>query len=70
MDERDIEVSEANVAMEAVRAVSKIRGQIAEAGTDECEACGAIIPEERRKAAPWATRCLCCQELAERSFRV
>lgn len=34
-----------------------------------CEDCGHVIPDERRRAAPGATRCLFCQEAAERRLR-
>lgn len=36
---------------------------------DECEDCGAMIPEARRKAAPGCTRCIGCQHKFERSRR-
>jgi DnaK suppressor protein len=31
-----------------------------------CEDCGDIVPPERLRAAPWAKRCITCQELEER----
>jgi len=30
-----------------------------------CEDCGEEIPEERRKAAPWAKTCIDCQGIRE-----
>ena len=36
---------------------------------EECEECGAPIPEKRRQAAPGCTRCIRCQEDFERSRR-
>jgi len=35
-------------------------------GAVECEDCGCDIPAARRKAAPFATRCVACQEQSER----
>jgi len=34
-----------------------------------CEACGGVIPEERRQAAPGCTRCILCQTRIERRQR-
>lgn len=42
-------------------AVAKLAGN----GSDECEDCGLMIPRARRKAAPWAVRCVDCQSLRE-----
>lgn len=36
---------------------------------EECEACGAVIPAARRKAAKGCTRCIGCQERFERRRR-
>lgn len=36
---------------------------------EECEECGATIPEKRRQAAPGYTRCIRCQEDFERRRR-
>lgn len=35
-------------------------------GSDECEDCGSVIPEARRKAMPNARRCVFCQQVFER----
>lgn len=43
-----------------------VRAQLAQPGATECEDCGDEIPEARRIAAPWAVRCVYCQEVAER----
>lgn len=36
---------------------------------DECEECGEEIPAARRKAAPWATTCIECQQILEEKRR-
>ena len=53
---------------EAERAAGaqSVRAQLAQPGATECEDCGDQIPEERRLAAPWAVRCVYCQEVVER----
>ncbi len=35
-------------------------------GSDECEDCGSVIPEARRKAVPNARRCVFCQDFYEK----
>lgn len=35
----------------------------------ECGECGEEIPEKRKKAAPWSTRCAPCQEVFESKSR-
>lgn len=45
-----------------------IANQLAEQkkqGTEFCVDCGIEIPAERREKAPWATRCVSCQEIEE-----
>jgi phage/conjugal plasmid C-4 type zinc finger TraR family protein len=39
------------------------------AADGDCEDCGTEIPEDRRKAAPWASRCVSCQGIHERGRR-
>lgn len=47
-------------------AVSRIRNQVNRvAVAAECVDCGEPIPEGRREAAPWATRCVDCQQRHE-----
>lgn len=44
-------------------AVQRARSQMASGdGLDECQECGAAIPEARREAVPGVRRCLICQE--------
>ncbi len=37
---------------------------------EECEECGEEIPEQRRIAAKGCTRCVRCQHLWERGYKV
>lgn len=61
----------ADVANDALQhntetAVAALRARWARSkGAEECEECGADIPEPRRKALPWATTCVECQSLLE-----
>jgi len=48
----------------AVQAIRRSIGQVAD--NDECEECGQEIPTARRKAVPWARRCVDCQQRYER----
>nr|WP_255596822.1 TraR/DksA C4-type zinc finger protein [Cognatishimia sp. MH4019] len=50
----------ANVARSAVRQV----------GNSDCVECGRQIPEARRQAAPFADRCIDCQQDKERKDRI
>jgi len=49
--------------------IASARSQVTGAGADTCEDCGDPIEDKRRRAAPWAVRCLDCQEAAERQKR-
>lgn len=51
--------------LERLSGVSAVRSKLSGNGQDWCEDCGDTIPPERRKAAPWATRCVYCQEVSE-----
>lgn len=47
--------------------VSNVQAEISGPGVFDgfCEDCETLIPEKRLKAAPWATRCIRCQEIYE-----
>lgn len=47
--------------------IARSADQIAQPGTIHCEDCGCEIPEARRAAAPFATRCIHCQTRFERA---
>lgn len=38
---------------------------VSQTGCDQCADCGDDIPTERRKAAPFARRCITCQQTFE-----
>ena len=44
----------------------KLAEQAAQPSLEECEDCGDIIPQARRLALKGCTRCVWCQELAEK----
>lgn len=52
---------------EAVRrALAPLKGR----GRKTCEDCGEPIPKKRKKALPSATRCVSCQQTADRQRRL
>lgn len=62
-------LDEAAALSEAERAnlIARAADQVAQAGSIHCEDCEAEIPEARRAAAPFATRCIHCQTKFERT---
>lgn len=66
MDERDLETAELIVA--EATAVAVARAQMAVSGVSDgiCRDCGDEIETSRRAAAPFAARCLTCQQASER----
>jgi phage/conjugal plasmid C-4 type zinc finger TraR family protein len=52
-------------------AVGNIRAEVRRPGVVDgfCEDCDCLIPEKRLKAAPWAKRCVACQEEYEAEFK-
>lgn len=67
--EREIESSEAVVALERDMAVGRIRAQLAGPGREDCLDCGAAIDARRRAAMPSALRCQSCEGRRERAAR-
>ena len=51
--------------LERSAGVAAVQARLLGAGSDECEDCGCEIPQQRRAAAPWATRCAPCQNAKE-----
>ncbi|UTH76027.1 TraR/DksA family transcriptional regulator [Chromobacterium sp. IIBBL 290-4] len=48
------------------QALAKHFRQLQQAGLSHCEDCGDAIPAARRAAVPHSTRCVICQQAAER----
>lgn len=46
--------------------VAEVRKQLAGSGQDCCEDCGHDLSPARRKAAPWAIRCVPCASVYEK----
>lgn len=67
MDENDIARAEERLLVSIESATAKISKSLTEAADNKnCIDCDEEIPEARRRAAPFARRCVSCQERAER----
>ncbi len=64
-----IEAAEAFVAAETAHGIGAVRLAVARPGRTVCIDCDRPIAEARLKAAPFACRCLACQEAFERHSR-
>ena len=60
-----IEQAEARVARERDLKLEQATRLVAGFGRTDCKDCGCAIPEERRNAAPFAERCIECQQAFE-----
>ncbi len=69
MNECQIEAAEASVERERTSLADRASAAISGTGSDECNTCGEEISPERRAAAPFAQRCLACQNHAEQRAR-
>ncbi len=69
MSNRDIENSEKQIALLQDVAVRRANMAVAETGCDDCIDCGYRISGARRQAAPFAQRCIACQNASEREAR-
>lgn len=67
--EAAIERGEALVEAERVASIARSTALMTRPGTTHCEDCGEETDAERRKAAPFARRCLDCQTIFERKTR-
>lgn len=65
MTEQQFEMAAALEARNRADAIDAARRVIEAEGSADCEDCGEPIPGERRLAAPFAVRCLGCQEAQE-----
>jgi phage/conjugal plasmid C-4 type zinc finger TraR family protein len=64
-----IEQAEAKVALERDLKLGAVKALVGGTGAADCKDCGSEIPAARRAAAPWAKRCITCQEAFERGRR-
>ena len=53
--------------LDRISGVAAVREKLQGQGSDECLEWGVEIPAARRRAAPWATCCIDCASLEERS---
>ncbi|MCF6432631.1 TraR/DksA C4-type zinc finger protein [Leisingera sp. MMG026] len=67
MNERFLDQAERAVEAERARAVQQVTNAVAGAGRKDCRDCGDEIEPKRRAAAPFAVRCVACQQVAERA---
>jgi len=70
MNERELERSEERVAQERAAAIRRARSAVEADGAEDCIDCGRPIPPERREVAPFAERCVPCQQIAEKNGRL
>lgn len=61
-----IEQAEARVLAETSRKLAAVSGRLKRPGSKTCQDCGDPIGEERHRTAPFAVRCIECQQKSER----
>ncbi|MEY2837799.1 MAG: hypothetical protein RJB60_98 [Pseudomonadota bacterium] len=61
MDEKHFEQASANEANAVADGLGNVHRAIQSRGQSHCEDCGDPIAAARRKAAPFAIRCIACQ---------
>lgn len=66
MDERDLEVAERAVEQTTAAAVARSRAAVSGVSNGTCCDCGERIEAARLAVAPFAARCLTCQQASER----
>lgn len=66
MDEVDVVAAERAVEQQTATRVAQVQGAVRGQGSDDCNNCGDPIDDARRKAAPFAVRCVQCQAAFER----
>ncbi|MCU7371602.1 TraR/DksA C4-type zinc finger protein [Paucibacter sp. O1-1] len=65
MTEQQFEMASALAERDRMDAIAAAGRMVAAQGAADCEDCDEQIPPERRQAAPFATRCLGCQQAHE-----
>lgn len=66
MDEADLEFADRMATAERDAGAARAAAQLAGPGRVTCADCGEPIEAARRRAAPFATRCIDCQTQSER----
>lgn len=61
-----VDLAEDRMDFERSRLSGIFQARVAPSGFTECDDCGDPIPAARLAAAPFATRCIHCQEIFER----
>lgn len=64
-----VELAEHRVAQERDAGVRRIHLAVYDEGASACKDCGEAIPAARRKAAPFARRCIACQTHFEKNMK-
>lgn len=64
----DADIADVLIEHSTARNVSAIQRLTAGSGQDYCEDCGDDLSIERRKAAPWAIRCVPCASIREQKY--
>lgn len=62
---RALERAQELAESEAAAGVAAASALLMAAGSEVCRDCGRLIPAERRRALPSATRCIDCQDTSE-----
>ena len=69
LNENALDLAEARIEGERAAGVKAVRLSLVCEGADECIDCDRPIPEARRKAAPFARRCIGCQQAREQNMK-
>lgn len=60
------DMAEARIDRERSKLAGLLQARVSPVPNTHCDDCGEQIPEARKMAAPFATRCIHCQERFER----
>jgi phage/conjugal plasmid C-4 type zinc finger TraR family protein len=63
----DVDFAEILARAEREKGAARAQAAVSGDGADDCSDCGKRIPAARRAAAPFAERCVRCQQDHERS---
>lgn len=62
----NLDLAERFAQIERDAGARRVSAAVSARGSDVCHDCGELIEEARRKAAPFAIRCITCQQVHER----